>query len=194
MRRHTFVLSTTCLLLTTLILAACGDRDDDDDGTGPVGAWPDGCRISEVCNGAQSGEVAGSVSGAVNEFVSGGAVFAEEAGGSWFLVMGTDYDGESGIFFAGEDGRPATGTYAFDATSAELGAFYIHGESDEFYLAEEGELTVTQSSPSVVAGEFEFTASDEQGNVVTVDGTFSAPNHGDAVTIGAAVEDLRAGP
>ena len=181
MRRHT-VTRSAYLLLTTFVLAGCGDRDDDENGLGPEGAWPDGCRISSGCNAAENGEVSGSVSGDVDESVSGRAVFIEEADGSWVLIMGTDEEGESGVFFAGDGGRPVTGTHPFDASTPELAAFYLHGASREFYLAEEGELTVTQSSSSGVAGGFEFTASDEQGNVVTVEGTFNAPK-GDVVTI-----------
>lgn len=188
MRRHTLRRHTptrsTALLVTTLVLAGCGDRNGNNGGTGPD--WPEGCRITEVCSGAEISEVTAAVSGDVNEPVSGGAVFAEEADGSWLLSMGTDYEGESGIFFIGYDGRPAAGKHAFDATSAELRAFYVHGESDGFYVAEVGELTVTQSSSSGVAGDFAFTASDEQGNVVTVEGTFNALSEQDeGITIEA---------
>src|SRR5688500_6148408 len=174
MPRHTFA-RTTCLLLTALVFVGCGD-DDDDDTAGPGNeTWPGPCIISEACNGAQIGEVTASVSGDVNEPVTGGAVFTEEADGSWRLTMGIDWEGESGIYLAGDGGRPATGIYAFDAGTAELSAAYLHGASEALYLAEEGELVVTQSSPSRVTGGFEFTASDADGNVVTVEGTFDAP-------------------
>lgn len=183
MRHRTFIPSAL-VLLTTPILAACGDKNGDD-GTGPgVEGTPTGCIISEVCNGASAGAVDGWVSGGVNEAVSGRADFVEEADGSWVLGMGADAAGESGIFLTGRGGPPAPGTYALGDASAELAAFYVHGASDDSYVAEEGELIVVQSSPSTVAGAFEFTASDEAGNQVTVEGTFNAPRKQGGVTIG----------
>ena len=178
------------VLIAAVVFAGCTDsNDDDDDGTGPgAGGPPSGCIISEVCNGAAAGEVDGWVSGEVNEAVSGRADFLEESDGSWVIDMGLDEEGESGIGFTGNGGRPSTGVHAFDGSSPELGAFYLHGPSDDFYHAEAGELTVMKSTPTAVAGRFEFTATNEAGRVVTVEGTFDAAVKQGGVTIGDLLE------
>ena len=183
MRRHT-VIRASCLLLTTFVLGGCGD---DDDGSGPEGSWEGGCRIAEVCNSTQVGVVSAAVTGAVLEPVSGGAVLTEGTDGSWTVVMGVDHEGESGIFLAGADGRPAVGTYALDPGLAAVGASYLHGADANTFFAVDGELTVTQSSDAGVAGAFEFSASDAEGNAVAVEGTFNAPlDPGGTITIDAA--------
>ena len=160
MRRHTFMRSAF-LFTTVFALAACGD--DDDNGTGPDG-------------NDDLGTLNASVTGDVSETVSGGAIFAEDPDGSWGLFMGGDEDDESAIWFAGEGGRPSTGTHAFDVNSEDVGAFYVHGATGNFYFAEEGELVITQSSDSRVVGNFEFTGVDLEGATVSVEGSFNAPN------------------
>lgn len=89
--------------------------------------------------------------------------------------MGGEGDGDSAVWFWGEGSRPGTGTITLTA-EGENGGWYVNGDTDAFFWAESGTLTITTSNDSRVAGSFDFTGTDLEGGEVTVEGTFSAPN------------------
>jgi hypothetical protein len=127
-------------LLAVLVLTSCGD------GTAPV----------------IEGTFEASVSGAVSADFSGAAEFGIHAGEGFGLVLLPDTPLTLlGIGHAAES-RPAVGTYPVGRPDEE-GAFFgllIHQTSQGAmsFISESGEFTVSVSTPSRLAGSFEFSA------------------------------------
>jgi len=151
-------------VLLALTAAGCGDG-----ATGP--------------SGPGTGQL--SASGAVSASGSGIALFqsASSGGTSLFQVMVAPTSAAAAMWqlqIVSYTGRPAVGTYAISPLSASstnptANFYYASGGSMQLYIATSGQLVITTSSPSAVAGTFTFTATNTDGpGTVTAEGSFNA--------------------
>jgi|SRR3954470_4590542 hypothetical protein len=159
-------LSVGAFALLSLAVLGCG-------GDGPVAP------------GLGNGSV--TVTGAVSTSGNGLALFQSvTTGGTSLFQMVIAPLTQSAVIWelqiANYSGRPATGTYnlsPLSASSSEPTAsfYYTSGGTMQFFTSTSGQLVITASSPTRVAGTFTFSATDASvggAGSVTVTGTFSA--------------------
>lgn len=171
--------TTTALLFATLLLVPV---------RGVVGQ-ADPCVIDDPDPGV-GGRSEIVVSGAIPEALqlSGFATASGAAGQGWSVHLFTPGGANSVLLFWLGNGRPSPGTYKIvdyvgtDAKPA-VGQFAGTSAFEEQILAATGfasvtgELTIVESTPTAVAGCYEFTGRSQSGSgSVSLAGTFAAKN------------------